>query len=82
MGLDYIDETKVFATGRGQGGALTIACAVLEPRIAKAAPTYPFLCDYKRVWGMDLDIQAYAELKEYFRNFDPRHDGSRKHLQN
>ena len=23
---------------------------------------------------MDLDIQAYGELKEYFRNFDPRHE--------
>lgn len=74
MGLDYIDETKVFATGGSQGGALTIACAALEPQIAKAAPTYPFLCDYKRVWDMDLDIQAYAELREWFRNFDPRHE--------
>lgn len=74
MGLDYIDETKVFATGGSQGGALTIACAALEPRIAKAAPIYPFLCDYKRIWDMDLDIQAYSELKEWFRNFDPRHE--------
>ena len=74
MALDYIDETKVFATGGSQGGALTIACAALEPRIAKAATVYPFLCDYKRVWDMDLDIQAYAELREWFRNFDPRHE--------
>ena len=74
MGLDYIDETKVFATGGSQGGALTIACTALEPRIAKAAPSYPFLCDYKRVWDMDLDIQAYGELREWFRNFDPRHE--------
>ena len=73
MKMDYIDETKVFATGGSQGGALTIACAALEPRIAKAAISYPFLCDYKRVWDMDLDIKAYAELKEYFRNYDPRH---------
>ena len=74
MGLDYIDATKVFAAGGSQGGALTIACAALEPRIAKAAPTYPFLCDYKRVWDMDLDIQAYSELRDWFRNFDPRHE--------
>jgi len=74
MDLDYIDEARVYAKGGSQGGALTIACAALEPRIAKAAPVHPFLCDYKRVWGMDLDIQAYAELKDYFRNYDPRHE--------
>jgi len=74
LSLDFVDETKVYATGGSQGGALTIACASLEPRVSKAAPVYPFLCDYKRVWDMDLDIQAYAELKDYFRNFDPRHE--------
>ena len=74
MNMDFIDETKVYATGASQGGALTIACAALEPKVAKAAPCYPFLCDYKRVWEMDLDIQAYAELKDYFRSYDPRHE--------
>lgn len=74
MDLDFVDETRVYAVGGSQGGALTIACAALEPRVAKAAPSYPFLCDYKRVWDMDLDIQAYSELKEYFRSFDPRHE--------
>ena len=74
MELDFVDETKVYVTGGSQGGGLTIACAALEPRVAKAAPVYPFLCDYKRVWDMDLDIQAYSELKTYFRNFDPRHE--------
>ena len=74
MDMDFIDETKVSAFGGSQGGALTIACASLEPRVSKAVPTYPFLCDYKRVWDMDLDVNAYAELKEYFRHFDPRHE--------
>lgn len=74
MDMEFVDETKVYAHGGSQGGALTIACAALEPRIAKAAPVYPFLCDYKRVWDMDLDVDAYAELKEYFRAFDPRHE--------
>lgn len=72
--MDNIDETKVYAHGGSQGGALTIACASLEPRIAKATPFYPFLCDYKRVWDMDLDMHAYSELREYFRAFDPRHE--------
>lgn len=74
MDLDFVDETKVYATGGSQGGALTIACAALEPRIAKAAPSYPFLCDYKRVWEMDLAENAYEELKTYFRYYDPRHE--------
>ena len=74
MELDFVDETKVYAEGGSQGGALTLACAALEPRIAKAAAWFPFLCDYKRVWDMDLDKLAYAELKDYFRDFDPRHE--------
>lgn len=74
MGLDFIDEEKVYATGASQGGALTIACAALEPRIAKAAPIYPFLSDYRRVWEMDMADRAYGELKEYFMRFDPRHE--------
>ncbi len=74
MDFDEVDETKVAAIGGSQGGALTIACAALEPRIYKAAPRYPFLSDYRRVWNMDLAANAYAELKTYFRNFDPRHE--------
>lgn len=73
MSLPYVDETRVGATGGSQGGAMTIACASLEPRIKLAAPVYPFMCDYKRVWDMDLDVAAYEELREYFRRFDPRH---------
>lgn len=74
MDMPEIDETRVGCFGGSQGGALTIACAALEPRIKLAAPEFPFLCDYKRVWDMDLAERAYAELKEYFRNFDPRHE--------
>lgn len=74
MDMDEVDETRVGAFGGSQGGALTIACASLEPRVKKAAPMYPFLCDYKRVWEMDLDERAYAELRTYLRNFDPRHE--------
>mgnify|MGYP000659285111 CR=1 FL=1 len=45
-----------------------------EPGIRQAAPTFPFLSDYKRVWEMDQAKDAYAELREYFRHFDPRHE--------
>ena len=74
MDMNCVDETRVGVYGGSQGGALTLACASLEPRIAKAAPKFPFLCDYKRVWDMDLDIQAYVELRDFFRHFDPRHE--------
>ena len=74
MAMDEVDETRVGATGASQGGALTLACAALTPTLNRAAPIYPFLCDYKRVWDMDLDLDAYAELREYFRHFDPLHE--------
>ena len=74
LGMDFVDETKVYAIGGSQGGALTVACAALEPRIAKAAISYPFLSDYKRAWELDLPTRAYEGIKYYFRKFDPRHE--------
>jgi cephalosporin-C deacetylase len=73
MAMPEVDEQQVYATGWSQGGGLTVACAALEPRVKKAAPVYPFLSDYQRVWEMDLAKDAYAELKDYFRHFDPQH---------
>ena len=74
MGCPEVDPARVGATGPSQGGALTLACAALEPRIRLAAPVFPFLCDYQRVWEMDLAKDAYEELRLYFRAFDPRHE--------
>jgi cephalosporin-C deacetylase len=74
MDMPEVDATRVGATGGSQGGGLTLACAALEPRINRAAPTYPFLCDYRRVWEMDLALDAYDELRWFFRSFDPRHE--------
>jgi len=74
MSLPEVDPQRVGAAGGSQGGGLTLACASLEPRIKRAAPVFPFLCDYKRVWEMDLAKDAYQELKTYFRLFDPRHE--------
>jgi cephalosporin-C deacetylase len=73
IGLKEVDEAKVGVSGGSQGGALAIACAGLENRIAKIDAYYPFLSDYKRVWDMDLDTDAYDELRQYFRLFDPLH---------
>ena len=73
MAMDDVDENRVGAKGGSQGGGLTLACAALEPRIKLAAPDFPFLSDYKRVWQMDLANIAYEELRLYFRLFDPMH---------
>ena len=73
MDMDDVDATRVGATGGSQGGALTLACTALEPRIARSAPVFPFLSDYQRVWEMDQAKDAYWELQQYFRQFDPLH---------
>lgn len=74
MDMEEVDETRVAAVGGSQGGALTIACAALEPRIKLALAVYPFLCDYKRVWEMDLAKDAFNGIHDYLRRFDPRHE--------
>jgi cephalosporin-C deacetylase len=73
MNLPEVDAARVGATGGSQGGGLTLACAALEPRIARCAPSFPFLCDYRRVWEMDLAKGAYEEIANFFRHFDPTH---------
>jgi len=72
--LPETDASRVYATGGSQGGALTLVCAALEPRIRKLAAVFPFLCDYKRVWEMDLAKDAYQELRTFFRYHDPLHE--------
>lgn len=73
MELPEVDCDRVGVMGGSQGGALTVACAALEPRVKRAAPTYPFLSDYKRVWSIDQAKDSYSELSEFFRLFDPQH---------
>jgi cephalosporin-C deacetylase len=74
MDMPEVDPARVGCTGGSQGGGLTLACAALEPRITRAFPVYPFLCDYQRVWEMDLAKGAYEELAYWFRSFDPLHE--------
>ena len=78
MSMDDVDPDRVAATGGSQGGGLTLACAALTPVLNRAAPVMPFLSDYQRVWEMELAVDAYAELKEYFRSRDPRHERERQ----
>lgn len=73
MGFAEVDADRIGCLGGSQGGGLALACAALEPRIRRVAPVMPFLCDYQRVWEMDLARDACEELRYYFRLFDPRH---------
>ncbi len=73
MNMPEVDADRVGAMGGSQGGGLTLACGALEPRVKRLAPNYPFLSDYKRVWEMDLAVNAYQELRAFFRHHDPRH---------
>lgn len=73
MAMPQVDASRVGAYGGSQGGGLTLACASLTPGLCRAASQYPFLTDYRRVWDMDLDINSYKELREYFRHTDPLH---------
>ena len=74
MDMPEVDEERVGSFGLSQGGALTLACASLEPRIKRAAAQFPFLCDFRRVWEMDLDINAYREMQNWFKKTDPLHE--------
>jgi cephalosporin-C deacetylase len=74
MTFAEVDPARVGTHGGSQGGALSIACAALEPRMARCVSVFPFLSDYRRVWEMDLAKDAYAELRNFFRMFDPRHE--------
>lgn len=71
--LDQVDSEKIAVHGCSQGGALTVACAALEPRVKLAIPVYPFLTDYKKAWEMEITSSAYEEIAYYFRFMDPLH---------
>ena len=71
--MDEVDGTKMCTTGGSQGGALSLLTAALEPSICKVGSQVPFLCDFVRVWDMDLTTLPYLELKKYFRWRDPMH---------
>ncbi len=72
--LPEVDPTRVCTKGGSQGGGLALACAALEPSVARVAAQYPFLCDWLRVWELDLAVGAYDGLRYHLRSFDPRHE--------
>jgi len=73
MDMPKVDANRIAVTGGSQGGGLSLACASLVPEINLVAPVFPFLSDYKRVWQIDQAKDAYFEIQDYFRKFDPLH---------
>lgn len=71
--LPGVDKEALSVYGEGQGGGLALACAAMYPDIVKCAAHYPMLCDYKRVWDKDFDVNAYEGLRYFFRWRDPMH---------
>lgn len=69
--LDFVDETKIAATGGSQGGALTIAASALEPRIVAYAPDVAFLCHFQRAVQITPGY-PYQEIEEYLRKWPER----------
>ncbi len=65
--LDKADVERVVAQGESQGGALTLVAASLDSRIKAAAPSVPFLSDYKDYFSLvhwpGEPIVAAAEAK-------------------
>ncbi|MGN0148999.1 MAG: alpha/beta fold hydrolase [Clostridia bacterium] len=74
MDMDIVDNDRIYVNGGSNGGALAVVCAALVPDVKKAAIMYPFLSDFKKVMEIGETSGAYAELKEYFHRFDPRHE--------
>lgn len=80
MSMDGVDKNRVGVMGGSQGGALSLACAALEPRIRFVCASAPFLCDFKRVIELGLMQDAYEELGWHFRVRDPRHENEESFL--
>ena len=77
MAMPEVDSGRVGCFGPSQGGALTLACASLEPGIKYAASQFPACSDYMRVWEMDMDVrtdQPYQEMFMWFKKTDPLHE--------
>ena len=78
MEFAEVDPDRVRRDGRLAGRRVDAGLRGAGPEIKRAAPVFPFLSDYQRVWEMDQAQHAYEELKTYFRKFDPRHERERE----
>jgi cephalosporin-C deacetylase len=68
-----VDDNRLATMGASQGGALSVACSALSGKIKRTVIQMPFLSDFKRTWQMGQGGNAYQEIYDYFRRFDPMH---------
>ncbi len=76
--MDENSSENMTATGASQGGGLALVCASLVSNVTKTAAIYPFLSDYRYCYNHLESNSAFAELKNYFRKFDPTHHTENK----
>ena len=62
---DEVDEHRLAAIGKSQGGALTIACAALSDQIKAMAPDVPWLSHFRR--AVDISVGPYEEITEFMK---------------
>ncbi|QFK72014.1 acetylxylan esterase [Pradoshia sp. D12] len=74
MSMDEVNEEEIYIQGASQGGALSLVCAALEPRVKKVVAQYPFLSDYRKAFEFNITSSAYEELHYWFRFRDPMHE--------
>jgi cephalosporin-C deacetylase len=74
MSMEEVNEEEIYVQGASQGGALSLICAALEPRVKKVVAQYPFLSDYRKAFEFDINSSAYEELAYWFRFRDPLHE--------
>ncbi|WP_026459590.1 acetylxylan esterase [Schaalia vaccimaxillae] len=71
--LDVVDEARIGVQGISQGGALTIAAAALNPRVAAAMPDVPFMCHIDRAVTISA-ATPYEEVVRYLHVFRDREE--------
>lgn len=76
-GLDFlrsrpeIDRARLAVTGGSQGGALTLAVAALDGRMAAAMPDVPFLCHFRRALEV-TNAYPYQEIADFMKQWPDR----------
>jgi cephalosporin-C deacetylase len=65
-GREEVDPNRLAVYGLSQGGALALATAALEPRVALCMSEVPFLCDFARAVSI-CGTNPYQEIAQYCR---------------
>ncbi|OXM87317.1 acetylxylan esterase [Paenibacillus rigui] len=70
---EEVDAGRMAVYGGSQGGGLALAVAGLDSRPKLCMPVFPYLCHFRRSVEQH-STGPYAEIKNWFRRFDPAHE--------